>query len=546
MAQLTPSPKQQFFDASGNMLAGGKLYTYIAGTTTPLATYSDAAGLVANANPIILDARGEATIYLLAQSYKFVLKTSSDATIYTQDSIETHEVDVGALGTSVTALIASLESDLAASSGASMVGYLPAGAGSAASTVQAKLRQKWNANDFTGVDSTGTTDSTSGLQAALNAAAGGSLEITPGTYLCEGLTVPDGTNIVGHGAGSILKKNANGDVIASLGTHAILSNFAIDGDGANFIGRGIVIEDTSATVTTAWWRYLNNMTIYDTESYCVEFVGAISGYLSQIIGGTMTVTDDAVPAVKFPGTAKETNGNRRMIGVMTFSTQIVDLAGSDNSCIMGCEGNSPLWSDNTAKARVIGNRIPLGDGIILNGTQGVFANNIMAETSMELAANLFNTTIIGNMFPSGHTLTDNTVESAGNDIEVPRQFYTPVVTVGGAGFTIGDGTLEGTYRVRGDRCMVHIKLVIGSTTVLGTGAWSFSVPKKARRNAVGQIYIEDASPVAVYPGVAMIAVEATTVRCVVAGFTSAYAGSATPIAWAVGDKMDIEIEYTVK
>jgi hypothetical protein len=77
----------QFTDASGNPLAGGKLYTYQAGTTTPLAAYTDSGGGTSHANPIILDARGEASIWLTDASYKFVLKDSTDATIWTVDNI---------------------------------------------------------------------------------------------------------------------------------------------------------------------------------------------------------------------------------------------------------------------------------------------------------------------------------------------------------------------------------------------------------------------------------------------------------------------------
>jgi len=87
MATISPVPFLQFIDANGNPLAGGKLYTYAAGTTTPLATYTTYAGTVANANPVILDSAGRASVWLSAASYKFVLKDSTDVLVYTTDNI---------------------------------------------------------------------------------------------------------------------------------------------------------------------------------------------------------------------------------------------------------------------------------------------------------------------------------------------------------------------------------------------------------------------------------------------------------------------------
>lgn len=90
MAVLSPSPKAQFLDASGAPLVGGKVYTYAAGTTTPVATYTTSTGNVPNTNPVILDSRGEANIwYSNGTSYKVVLTDSADATIWTVDNIVT-------------------------------------------------------------------------------------------------------------------------------------------------------------------------------------------------------------------------------------------------------------------------------------------------------------------------------------------------------------------------------------------------------------------------------------------------------------------------
>jgi len=87
MAVLTPAPKMQFFDINGEPLVGGKVYTYEAGTTTPVATYSDSTGVSVNPNPVVLNARGEAPIWLGADIYKFKLSDANDVEIWTVDYI---------------------------------------------------------------------------------------------------------------------------------------------------------------------------------------------------------------------------------------------------------------------------------------------------------------------------------------------------------------------------------------------------------------------------------------------------------------------------
>jgi hypothetical protein len=83
-------PKAYFTDNNGKPCSGCKLWTYLAGTTTPQLTYSDPAGTVANTNPILLDASGRADIFIIGNPYKFVLETKSDLThgtvLWTQDN----------------------------------------------------------------------------------------------------------------------------------------------------------------------------------------------------------------------------------------------------------------------------------------------------------------------------------------------------------------------------------------------------------------------------------------------------------------------------
>ena len=86
MASLLPTTKLMFLGNDGTPLVGGKIYTYDSGTTTPRPTYSDAAGLIPNTNPIILDSRGEALVFWNG-SYRVKLCDALDNVIWTADSI---------------------------------------------------------------------------------------------------------------------------------------------------------------------------------------------------------------------------------------------------------------------------------------------------------------------------------------------------------------------------------------------------------------------------------------------------------------------------
>jgi hypothetical protein len=196
----------QFFNSGGVPLAGGKIYTYEAGTTTPKACYTSASGLVAHSNPIILDSTGRipgGEIWLTsAQAYLFILKSSNDTLIGTYDNIYGYsagaetavtEVQIATAGqtsftltsmvytptthtlgvyidgvnqvvnnsyvetsaTTVTfvsglhvgAVVKFININSAATS-SDLVTYLPAGAGADTTTVQAKLRESVSVLDF--------------------------------------------------------------------------------------------------------------------------------------------------------------------------------------------------------------------------------------------------------------------------------------------------------------------------------------------------------------------------------------------------------------
>lgn len=88
MASLAPFLKFKEWDSNGDPLSGGKLYTYVASTSTPAATYTDESGATPNANPVILDGSGRADVWLSsATNYKFVLHDSDDNLIWSVDDV---------------------------------------------------------------------------------------------------------------------------------------------------------------------------------------------------------------------------------------------------------------------------------------------------------------------------------------------------------------------------------------------------------------------------------------------------------------------------
>lgn len=87
------SPKFRAFDANGDPLSGGLLYSYAAGTSTPLDTYTTRAGDIANTNPVELDANGEADVWTTpGVLYKFVLADSLDVIQWTVDNVPSGSV----------------------------------------------------------------------------------------------------------------------------------------------------------------------------------------------------------------------------------------------------------------------------------------------------------------------------------------------------------------------------------------------------------------------------------------------------------------------
>lgn len=262
---VLPSPQSthKFYQADGvTPAAAYEVYTYAAGTTTPLATYSDAAGVSANTNPIILNSNGEASIYVTAGvSYDLVLKYPGGG------------AQIGATQRVIADGDSALRTDLAAStSGGTLVAFKQDGTGAVSRTVTDKLKESVSVKDF-GAVGNGVADDTAAIQAAINYATSTkkSLVIIPaGTYkITSSLTVgPTGNDIEIAGDGITLTLIApsfgvltDSMLVGTNGVAArniILRDFAIGGSGDGSTTGGILVYDAARI------RF-NRVSIYSTK-----------------------------------------------------------------------------------------------------------------------------------------------------------------------------------------------------------------------------------------------------------------------------------------
>ena len=266
----------QFFDDNGVPLNGGLLYTYAAGTTTPLATYTSSNGVTANSNPIVLDSAGRVPyqVWLTNGSdYKFILQTSTGITVWTEDDVEPNS-DLAAL---------------AASNGSSLIGFIQAGTGAVARTAQAKMRDTVSVKDF-GAVGDGVADDTVAMQAAHN--TGRFVHYPAGTYKFTNITITSG-GIIGEGH-SVTNLNcvdsSSTAAIKYVGAYTTLAGglvanvplfrwFTLNGNSLKSSGAGLQFDPPSGETSYA---NIENVNI----SYFPTGIDFVNASLWKIIGCT--------------------------------------------------------------------------------------------------------------------------------------------------------------------------------------------------------------------------------------------------------------------
>lgn len=243
----------QFFSNVGVPLKNGKIYSYLAGTSTPVATYTTSAGNIAHSNPIVLDSSGRVPtgeIWVTPQqNYKFVLKDESDLLIATYDNIPA----VNDLGS------------------AADIPYLPPFVGARTSnySVADKLAQAVSVQDF-GAVGDGVTDDTLAIQKAINEANVVYFPLGK-TYVVSNITLTQNVTFLGYGATMLHKINASA---GGVGMVYILGDYNLTVYGMKFDGNAQNQSAAFATYNFIWCS-IGSLEMYDcwagnTVGHCIR------------------------------------------------------------------------------------------------------------------------------------------------------------------------------------------------------------------------------------------------------------------------------------
>jgi polygalacturonase len=286
-------------------------------------------------------------------------------------------------------LTTTLQSGLAAATGASLVGFLQAGTSAVARTTQAKLRETVSVKDF-GAVGDGVMDDTAAIQAAAIAASGAKLFFPEGTYIGQNIPLPADIQLFGN---ATLKLKAEASLTFEpyfrlTGANVSFDGLTFDGNRANQPADGFSDAwNTGSNGTGKSNRSSiladNYLTGYSIENITIKNCAFINNWSAPV--ATRDISNILLHGNRFE--------NNNFEGIFAYASDTVQNSGlriSDNLCINIGSGD-PSVNANAFLARRY-------DGV-------TFAGNEVYTVER----NIIKFEVCNNVTATGNVLDTNTV-----------------------------------------------------------------------------------------------------------------------------------------
>lgn len=419
-----------------------------------------------------------------------------------------------------------------------LIGYTVAGGVSR--TLNSKLGDTVSVKDF-GAVGDGVANDAAAIQSALSSGAK-SVYFPNGVYLVQSaLTVPTNVQMYGDSKyATQIKKGFNGDLI-TFGEGAQMHRLYLEGQGATYTGRGIVISGSNGR------QVITECKIVDFEGYCIEFELTGSGSqssFSDLLIYRYNGTAAGNYAIKVQDATELTAKPRKFQQIETGGNKFIAVGGCNDLFISDSFCGEILLSDDSRAFLCVGTRVGVNESTMDIRGKGVTFAGCAFAPDITVVLGTVPVSIEGCYFNG--TVTDNTVNKE-NLISAPSVAFTPTWTASTTNPVIGNGTLRGWYARSGSIVTATYEVIMGSTTTFGTGTYAFSLPRMSASPSVhvGAVYGTDASAsgAATTGVVQVLAGSPGTARLQATG-TGIWSPT-VPITWATSDVIRFTVTYGI-
>lgn len=329
-----------------------------------------------------------------------------------------------------------------------------------------------NVLDF-GAVGDGVADDTAAFNAALAASTEVYVPAPPiGYKLTSKITIPVNTSLFGENKRTTKLLHAYNGVMFELLDGASIRGLYLEGQGATYTGYGLYFSGTNGR------QLVENCRIINFDNACVYFeVNAgsqctfndIEAYRINAGTGTGRVAFEIISTEQLSAVP------RKFSNIETGGQCAFNFGGCNDTFVSNSFLGDLIYTNKTRGVLVTGCRIANQTSLIIDGYNNTIVGcDVAPQITIAAGSSADNIAIQGNSYNLPPVI-DNS-GSGRNLVDYYGIAYTPVLGSGGTAPVLGNGTLSGTVRRTGAIATVTINFQLGSTTTLGTGALTFSLP----------------------------------------------------------------------